>query len=258
MNELEDRLFSTRACPEVQYLVIPKCGCTYVKNLLWRIDHDGYFPNPSRVHDADSEFPRAGAQGYSAEKIRENPYAFTVLRNPVDRFLSLYFDKVIGDGYKRFVPLRDVLTKSHGVDVNADSVEGHRRNCMILLDWIEANLRGDSELPHDPHWTPQGWRMDIIKAFDLKILMLANIETRLKLLLHPLLTDIGRLVDGIERNRSQKPVSRADLVHKELHDRIAAVYDHDMWLTHMAWKYWEEHKPQNSESIPRMSQIVSQ
>lgn len=256
MNQPEDRLFSTLKHKEIQYLVIPKCGCTFVKNLLWRIDFESDHDNPNRVHDSDRQFRRASDNGFGADEIRKNRYAFTVLRNPVDRFLSLYFDKVLGDGHQRFIPLREILTTYYGLDLGAVSIEGHRRNCMIMLDWIELSLKGDAEIPADPHWTPQGYRMEIIQHFDLKILMLHEVANKLKLLLAPLVPDINLLVAGIERNASRKPISRADLVDKTLHDRIASIYHSDMWLTHKAWEYWEKHQPHSSDEVPRISQIV--
>lgn len=256
MNDLAHRLFSTRLHPQIQYLVIPKCGCTFVKNLLWRIDHQHDHMNPVRVHDDDNAFPRASDHGYSEAQIRQNEYAFTIFRNPVDRFLSLYFDKVAGPGQMRFVPLREVLIKHHQLLPDPVTPREHWRNCMILLDWLEMNLHGESELPHDPHWTPQGWRMDVIKKYDLKVLMLAGSEHKLKSLLRPLVPNIDELVDGIERNSSSKPVSRWQIVDEELDKRISEVYGHDRWLTHKAWQYWNTHEPVYPEEFPRISDIL--
>ena len=258
MNDLAHRLFSTRLHPQIQYLVIPKCGCTFVKNLLWRIDHQHDHMNPVRVHDDDNAFPRASDHGYSDAQIRQNEYAFTIFRNPVDRFLSLYFDKVAGLGQMRFVPLREVLIKNHQLLPDPVTPREHWRNCMILLDWLEMNLHGESELPHDPHWTPQGWRMDVIKKYDLKIIMLAGLEQKLKNLLRPLVPNITELVDGIERNHSSKPVSRAQIVDEELDKRISEVYGYDRWLTHKAWQFWNTREPIYSEEFPRISDILKQ
>jgi hypothetical protein len=208
------------------------------------------------VHDDDNAFPRASDHGYSEAQIRQNEYAFTIFRNPVDRFLSLYFDKVAGLGQMRFVPLREVLIEHHKLLPDPVTLREHWRNCMILLDWLEMNLHGDSELPHDPHWTPQGWRMDVIKKYDLKVLMLADSEHNLKSLLRPLVPKIDELVDGIERNRSAKPVSRRQILDKELDKRISEVYGYDRWLTHKAWQYWKTHRPVYPDEFPRISDIL--
>lgn len=256
MGNPEHRLFSTHEYRDIQYLVIPKCGCTYVKNVLWRIDYHQAHENPLRIHDSDEDFPRADDHGFDAEAIRRNPYAFTVFRNPVDRFLSLYFDKIIGEGHKNFVPLRELLVQYYGVCPVPITLKGHKRNCMLLLDWIEMSLHGEAEIQANPHWTPQGWRMEIVKKFDLKILMLADLGEKLKMLLRPLVPNVDLLIDGIEKNSSKKPISRQELLDNELLERINEVYKHDRWLTRMTWNYWNENKPAHCQEIPRISQII--
>lgn len=257
MDNSMHRLFSTHAHRDIQYLVIPKCGCTFVKNVLWRIDYERSHDNPIRVHDNDDDFPRADDHGYTIDSIRVNPYAFTVFRNPIDRFLSLYFDKVIGDGHKNFVPLRELLVNYYGISPEPTSIKEHRRNCMILLDWIEMSFHNEAELNPNPHWTPQGWRMGVIKKYDLKILMLDNLGDKLKLLLRPLVPNIDQFVDGIEKNSSKKSIGRSQLMDDRLRERIKEIYHHDQWLTRRAWKYWSDNKPSHSDEIPRISQIIA-
>lgn len=251
------RLFSTHEHRDIQYLVIPKCGCTYVKNVLWRIDYGMAHHSPLRVHDNDDDFPRADDFDYTEEMIRRNPYAFTVFRNPADRFLSLYFDKVIGGGHQKFVPLRQILIDFYDVTPEPKTLKGHKRNCMILLDWIEMSLHREAEIPPDPHWTPQGWRMGIIKKYDLKVLMLERLDEKLKIFLRPLVPEIDRFVDGVEKNKSKKTVPRGELLDRELQKRISEIYHHDQWLVHRAWKYWSDNKPEVSQDIPRISQIIA-
>ncbi len=253
----ENRLFCSNKYPEIQYLVIPKCGCTYVKNVLWKLDHGAPHPVPNRVHDNDNDFGRAGDKGFTAEQIRKNEYSFTVLRSPIERFLSLYFDKVVGAGWHNFVNLRGVLVEYHSLNPEAKTVEAHRRNCEILINWIEMSLMGDAEIVADPHWTLQSDRLPIMKSLDLKLLMLAHVDTTLKMLIEPSVPSLAPSIFSVEKNASPKPISRAELMTKELRGSIARVYKRDMWLTHRTWKYWENEKPSSSSEIPRTSQIFA-
>lgn len=251
-----DRLFSTYQYRDVMYLVIPKCGCTFVKNFLWRLDYDGVqHPNPQRVHDSDADFARASQFDHTRETVRSSEYAFTVLRNPIERFLSLYFDKVIGDGYKRFVPLRSTLQENADFNPNALDVESHRRNCVILIDWIEQNLKGNTSLAKDPHWTPISWRNDLMKEFNLKLLMIFNLESKMEVLLRQRIPNVRQYLSGTERYSAKRQVDRSVLVDADLNRRISQVYEGDSWLTHRVWQLWDTRKPVRTEDIPRAADV---
>lgn len=255
MTNLTKRLFSTKTVPEVQYFVIPKCGCTFVKNVLWRIDNDFDHERPLRIHDDDFLFPRADTHGYSEKSIRLNPYAFTVLRNPVDRFVSLYFDKIVGEGHKEFVPLRRLLIEKYNMNPKPITAEDHHANCMISLDWISKNLKHKVDIKPDPHWTPQSWRLDVMKTFDLKILVLHKLDQKISILLRPIVPNIQSVLAGIERNKSKKPIGRDQLVDDELRSKVFQIYSTDIKLIKSARLYWDKNTPGHSDDIPTISQL---
>jgi hypothetical protein len=129
------RLFTSRRYP-IHYLVIPKCGCTFIKNVLWHLENDASHGNALRIHDDDNYFQRADALGLTAEQIIMREHAFTVVRNPIDRFFSLYSDKVVGKGHARFVPLRKVLVDNHGLRPDVTSV----RLKTLMLQKLDTQL----------------------------------------------------------------------------------------------------------------------
>lgn len=253
-----NRLFTTRRVP-LRYLVIPKCGCTFVKNLLWRLEHGADHAVPLRVHDDDADFLRADALGLTPEAIRAEGHAFTVLRNPVDRFFSLYTDKVIGPGWQKFVPLRKVLVQRHGLDPEARSVGAHRANCALLIDWLEANLATGRDLPKDPHWTPQAWRRPLMEKFDLKLLTLNDLSAQIACLARDVVPDIEQVLDGLEANRSAKPIAKGDVLVRELRQRINAVYAEDRRLFTAVRDAWREVDPATAPgtAIPRARALNS-
>lgn len=248
-----ERLLSCRTLP-IRYLFIPKCGCTFVKNLIWRLDHGEPHPNPTRIHDSEAEFARASDFGLTVDQIRAEEHCFVVLRNPVDRFLSLYFDKVAGPGYRKFVPLRATLQK-YGLDAEAVTPEEHRRNCMIMIDWIEANLTGKNELPRDAHWSHQHWRADTIRGFDMKMMTLNNLDSRLKLLLSDLVPDIAEILSTMERYATNSKDRKDSVLDQAAKARINKVYKRDRELYEKLREVWRQVEPRTAADIPRASAV---
>ena len=248
-----ERLLSCRNLP-IRYLFIPKCGCTFVKNLLWRLDNGKIYPNPTRIHDVMDEFARASQFDLTVEQVRAEDHCFVVLRNPVDRFLSLYFDKVVGEGYKKFVPLRETL-KNYGLNVEARDPADHTRNCMIMIDWIETNLTTNNELPRDAHWSHQHWRGDTIKGFNMKMITISNLNSRLWLLLSDIIPDVEEIISQMERYATNSKDRKESVLDATVKNRINKVYRRDREIYEKLRDVWRKDNPKSSFEIPRADVI---
>lgn len=243
--------------PRILYLVIPKCGCTFVKNVLWFVENGQFHPIPARIHDDDNLFRRASDLEMDHCKIGDEPLAFTVLRNPVDRFMSLYFDKVIGSGRKKYVPLAKTLSEKRGLVLEPATLNDHRYNLDILIDWLEANLASEVDLPKEAHWTPQSYRKEIMRVFDLKVLTVDNLSPQLNLLLSPEIFDIQSVVAAAETNASVKPVSKSTILTPEIRRKINGVYAEDRRLYRKAKAIWETEGVLTGDiPIPRFSNLT--
>ena len=251
-----ESLLSCRTLP-IRYLVIPKCGCTFVKNLIWQLDHGAGYINPPRIHERTRDFARVAQLNLSVEEIRTEPYSFVVLRDPLDRFMSLYFDKVVGDGYRKFVPLRAILRDNHKLNVAAKTAAEHKRNCHILIDWIEQNLSDGNEIGRDPHWTPQAYRMETIRAFDMKVLSLSGLDTSLTMLLQPILPDIAQILGKLERYTTNTSEIKNQVLDAAIKDRINLVYRRDRENYDKLRAVWHEMAPTTGAEIPRAARIFA-
>ena len=126
------RMLTLRSAP-VYYLPITKSGSTYLKNLFYYLDHADEHASGNNIHSNPDDLVRAKAG--DEEAIRQSPPAFVVLRDPVDRFLSLYFDKIYGDGPNNFADIRAYLEDEIGLDLTRDiSANTHRENCVGFID----------------------------------------------------------------------------------------------------------------------------
>jgi hypothetical protein len=219
-------LFTTHRYP-VYYLAITKCGCTFLKNLFWQLDHGEPHPDADNIHRYEDGIPRATDR--SVEDIHASAHAFVVIRDPVDRFLSLYFDKIWGDGPQAFDALRLDLARSEGIALDRGlDAAGHRRNAKLLIDWLERNLRGETARPPNPHWRPQSQRLWHARRLKLRQLTLDGLDWQLPRLLGDIIPDIQARMDAVKaRNRTPRPVGRDDLADPALVEAVNRVYAAD-------------------------------
>ncbi|WP_299751762.1 sulfotransferase family 2 domain-containing protein [uncultured Tateyamaria sp.] len=253
-EKFTQRLITIRSHP-IRYLFIPKCGCTYVKNLIWKLHTGSQFQNPLRIHVVDKDLPRASDFGLTSAHIRNEDYAFTVLRNPVDRFYSLYTDKVVGPGHKMYVPLRSILADKYGLDVSASSLTAHTKNCSILIEWIAENLQSEKDIAKEAHWTPQAYRKNLMWQFDLKLLLVKDLERQLSILLEPIIPNIEDMLKNLERNQSSKDFRREEVVTPKLRKRINEVFSDDRKLFGQVRDQWKAKPHMSSREIPRYREI---
>ena len=250
------RLFTIGAYP-LRYLVIPKCACTYIKNLLWYLENRQLHPNQRRVHENDSKFLRADQIGLSDDQLASESFAFTVLRNPVDRFFSLYTDKVVGPGHNNYVPLRRVLHERHGLNLEASSALEHSRNCGILIEWLGENLKSEVDLPKDAHWTPQSYREGLIRRFDLRLLLVNDLRRQLGVFLRPMVSDIDDVLELLEKNKSEKQFPLSQILSPQLRNEINSVYKRDRELFNLTNAAWEIQTHDSAVVVPpRYSSVV--
>ncbi|HEU0221602.1 MAG TPA: sulfotransferase family 2 domain-containing protein [Paracoccaceae bacterium] len=256
-------MLTTRRYP-VYYLPITKCGCTYLKNLLYFLDHDRPHPAPDRIHEDEGALMRAG--DVPPAFIRESRFAFTVLRDPLDRFLSLYFDKIWGEGPGSFPSLRAMLARELGLDLARDlDAEGHRVNCRRLIGWIGANLARETPEPVNPHWRRQSSRLRRARAMAPVPLILDGLDWQLPRFLGPAIPDLAaRMQEVTARNAAARPVPAETLATPDLAALVHEVYREDAarvararadWARRAAggWENLATSRPRPAPAAPTIS-----
>lgn len=257
-NDHAMRLLTTSRYP-IWYLAITKCGCTFVKNVLWYLEHGREHTNPRRIHGDDDQLLRVSALPVDPDEIRYRGFAFTCIRNPADRLFSLYADKVVGDGYRYFPPLRQVLTDKYGLNPEAVTVEEHAGNFEILTSWVERNLGDHVDLKRNPHWTPQHFRHRAMKQLDLKILLVNHLSNQLRILLEEVVPDLPPQLMKLEKNRHSNSLPKGEILTRELRRRVNRVYQRDRDFFLSARDHWRKLKndTMTCRDIPRYSTIIA-
>ncbi len=242
---------------EVYYLPITKCGSTYLKNLFYYLDNGAEHPGGPDIHNFPSALIRADSD--EDEKVRQSGHAFTVLRDPVDRFVSLYFDKIWRDGPRNMPDLRLKLKDTIGLRLDRDlTVDEHRENCRKLIDWLERNLNFETDEAVNAHWRRQASRLKRVKDLDLTCLTLDGLDWQLPLLLGDVLPDIRDAMAAVkEKNRIPKPFSRQELLDEALIAKIEHIYKRDVVLYQEASRHWQSAKPDTDAADETLLKVIS-
>lgn len=218
------KIFLTTDRYPVFYLQITKCGCTFLRNLIYTLDHDQPHPDALRIHAHDDDFMKAAM--VPNWLLRKSPYVFTVVRDPVDRFLSLYFDKFADVSSPYDKKMRANVSEAAGLQVTSDSdLTGHRENCLKTLNWLAKNLAGETDVKINAHWQRQSHRISRAKDLPLKFLTLEGLGWQLPQLLEPVIPDIRNVMASVKsRNVSPKLFSRDEILTPEIAETIEIIY----------------------------------
>jgi hypothetical protein len=127
------------------FVVIAKNASTTLKRLVYALDHPEAVPlaDTEEVHeyfgysfDSEVRIPLADGKNYHSSKYLK----FAVYRNPIDRFLSVYYDKVSPQRSSQTV-VRTYFSKCHIIDSDLDT----------FIKFTEKELKKDNTLLQDEH-----------------------------------------------------------------------------------------------------------
>ena len=245
------RVFTTQSHP-IYYLAITKCGCTFLKNLFYLLDHGSEHEDAAFIHRHEDEIPRA--THVPVDAVRDSAYGFVVVRDPVDRFLSFYFEKVYGTGPHSFPHIRRKLIAETGFDGSPGlDAAGHRQNARLLINWIARNLDDETDLASNPHWRRQTDRLRIARRLRLTMIPLDQLNTALPELLGDLIPDLpAKMAQVRARNVMPRVVRDEDLLDEGLTQRIEEVYAGDRAAYLRASAHWQG----QSEAAQPVSDVI--
>jgi len=211
-----------------------KAGSTFLRNLIYILDQGAPFEGNEKA------FPTSLLNRELTREELAGEVSFYIVRDPVERFFSLYFDKVIGKPENRFVWITDKL-KTHRVfhDGPELTLAQHRENAMSLLGFLGVRLRGQIKGPINPHWNKQITRLQPAIMFQLQPLMLEQLEPQLLTIAKGRIDGLEAAIDMVQsRNRSPRPVAVADILTPEIYHKIASLYPEDLQLYDLVKTGW--------------------
>ncbi len=231
-------LFTTRRYP-LYYLSITKCGCTYLQNLVYHLDHDRMHHDPGNIHDYRGDMVKAGE--VPDDTIRASEFGFVVVRDPVERFMSLYFDKIWNDRAGDFSSIREMLVREEGLVTGPSATRAdHTANCARFIDWVDRNLNKQTDIPTNRHWLRQNWRLRYARMFRLHALTLDGLDWQLPRFLDPLVPEVAAHMQAVTvRNTAHRPFATDEVLSDETRERINLLYANDRETYDTAAAAWE-------------------
>ena len=216
----------------------PKAGCSYVRNVVYALDHGRAHSNP-QVVEAD------GCLVYAERSKRDLATGTNVivLRDPVKRFFSLYFDKIWGEGQSAFPWVTRKLLLNRGFSTRRDlSLEEHRENLLRLLRYVRGRI---DKLPleeQNPHWRPQYHRARRAREFGFVPILLEDFGNQIEVAANGRIRGLPDALSKVNfRNVSEKPFSVDELADESLLDRLRDLYRRDFALYERARDGWATH-----------------
>lgn len=216
-------------------LISLKVGSTFLRNLIWTLDHGTQYSSDKRAFPTDI----ASREMTRAELVSE--VSFFVLRDPIERFFSLYFDKVLGPEETRFSWIPETLKANRIFHDGPElSLPQHRENCVSLSQFIKARLRGRADGPINPHWNTQFRRTEIAIKFGLQPLILDRLEPQLLQIANGRISGLETAMAMVNsRNHAPRVVSAHDILTPDLYENIANLYPEDIQLYDLVKTGWE-------------------
>ncbi len=154
----------------LSYVLNPKAACTLALNFVFFVNHEYRYFDPIQIHysrrallqlKAPKFEPRAAYTFYQL-----SPETFSIVRNPLDRFISGFLSKVFSDDDPYYVPFRDELTSVWGIDLSPEADPA--RSCLAFARWIAAH---ENQEQIEPHFRPQHINLRLNGSFPVDTIL---------------------------------------------------------------------------------------
>jgi hypothetical protein len=143
------------------YRVVPKCACSTIGQIMYFSDHGRFFDGD--IHDAQAGLHKWGQEASRRPITRavrgRAGVAFTCVRNPYDRILSSFFDKICGiqrNGKRYRGNMVPIVAQKYGLEFGGpdgteafDQIRSFRRFLLFARDTI----RWRKPMEPDIHWS---------------------------------------------------------------------------------------------------------
>lgn len=238
LENIDDKLsVMTVIGQPINFVATKKCGQTFVQNLLYFIEHNKEICDPQRINMNGT----ISVQSIARDQVNDE-VSFYIVRNPTDRFFSLYFDNLIGDSTRQFPWLRKKLHKNRGFHLGTDlTIMQHQKNCRALIAFLEQKMKNLPSKRAKLHWRPQVDFLADAICFGMTPILLEDLENQLLQIANGRIKFLEEAFIALPRfHQSNRFIQQEDLLTEELERRLLVLYAHDYQLYENAKHFWSD------------------
>ena len=233
---IDGRLYESQDLPTIRfgrnkplsYVLNPKAACTLALHFLFFVNHNYRYFDIDHIHFSrvalrwiDGPELDPGALG---AYLKLSPESFTIVRDPLRRFVSGFLSKVFSDD-PEYLSARDALTTEFGIDFSPEA--NPAQSCLAFAKWI-ASLEDQKTI--DPHFRSQYLNLKTDSRFTVDtILRLEDREALLAFFTRWIGVEKAKWFLSIRFNETTKYKSD-DLITDELKEVVRKIYARDYEL----------------------------
>jgi hypothetical protein len=233
---VDGKLYESQELPTIlfgetrplSYVLNPKAACTLALHFLFLVNHGYRYFDLAHIHFSRTALLQLHGPELDPRILNKflklAPETFSIVRNPLRRFVSAFVQKVLTDGDPGYVSFRDLLTSRHGIDLSPEADPA--RTCLAFAKWIASH---DEPKSVDPHFRPQHVNLAMGGRF--------NVDTILRLEDRDALSAFFSKWIGAEKAKwflsipfNVQKYAADEIVTDELEDVVRTVYAEDYKL----------------------------
>ena len=157
--------------------------------------------------------------------------SFTVLRHPLMRAHEVFCRRILADDAGSYLKIRRTLRNRFELPIPEQmecanyGVSDHRKAFLAFLDWLNANLSGQTAIRQDGHWVSQSSVLAGFAQFQAPDLILREDELSDKL--PPLAQSLGAEATPFTPHDLSLPFALDDIYNAEIEKRAQVAYARD-------------------------------
>lgn len=136
------------------YVVNPTAASTLTLNFIFYVNHGYRYFDPLQIFYSPVALLRLRGPELNPEALnlylKLKPETFSIVRDPLRRFVSAFLSKVFIGADPVYHKLRDELTSLHGIDLSSEADPAE--SCLAFAKWVAAQNRPENL---DFHLRPQ-------------------------------------------------------------------------------------------------------